>query len=153
MPIGSNWWRHIQCYCRLCRHGCPCKFGESGLNSGRFFYSLAGQTRFTHHFCPVVNCILQPTGSNQRRHIRQICGVGPVIVPDIHVKFGDPRINLSREIEIPPEAIWGGIFYGFFRCTLRPKVVGDIISSANVGQVGMDVPVNLDDLDGQFWCF
>ena len=37
--------------------------------------------------------------------------VGPVR-PDKPVKADDPRLNRSREI--PPEAAWGGIFYGFF---------------------------------------
>ena len=34
------------------------------------------------------------------------------VVPDKGVKFGDPRLNCS--LEIPPEAVLGGIFYGFF---------------------------------------
>ena len=38
------------------------------------YFTLAGQTRFAHHFCPVFNCILQPTGSNYRRYIRPTCG-------------------------------------------------------------------------------
>ena len=37
--------------------------------------------------------------------------MGPV-VPDNPVKFGDPRLNHSRKI--PPEAVYGGIFDGFF---------------------------------------
>ena len=64
------------------------------------FDSLAGRTRFTHHFCAVFNCILQPTGSNERRPIRQICGP---VASDNRVKFGDPRLDLSQEI--PPEAV------------------------------------------------
>ena len=32
---------------------------------------------------------------------------GGPIVPETHVKFGDPRLNPSREI--PPEAVWSGI--------------------------------------------
>ena len=65
------------------------------------------------------------------------------VVPNNHVKFGDPRLNRSREM--PPEAVGGGIFDGFFRCSFRPEVVNDIISVANVVQVGMDVPVKLGD--------
>ena len=37
--------------------------------------------------------------------------VGPV-VPDNRVKFGDARLNCSQEI--PPEAVYGGIFDGLF---------------------------------------
>ena len=37
------------------------------------------------------------------------------IVPDKHAKFGDPRINRSREIL--SEAVGGGIFDGFFAIT------------------------------------
>ena len=51
--------------------------GESWLNTGRIirlFGRPTGRTRFTHHLCPVFNCILQPTGSSSRRHIRQIYG-------------------------------------------------------------------------------
>ena len=66
--------------------------------------------------------------------------MGPVI-PDNRVKFGDPRINLSQEI--PPEAAGGGIFDCFFHCSFRLKVVRDVISGANAGQVGMDGPVKL----------
>ena len=33
------------------------------------------------------------------------------VVLDNHVKFGDPRLNRSREI--PPEPVWCGIFGGF----------------------------------------
>ena len=44
-----------------------------GYTVTELFDSLAGRTRFTHHFCSVFNCILQPTGSNEQRHIRQIC--------------------------------------------------------------------------------
>ena len=59
------------------------------------------------------------------------------------MKFGDRRINLYREI--PSEAVSGGNFDGFFRCSLRPGVVGDVISVASVGQVGMNVPVKFGD--------
>ena len=33
----------------------------------------------------------------------------------------------------------------FFRYSFRPQVVSDVMSSANAGQVGMDVPVNFGD--------
>ena len=68
--------------------------------------------------------------------------MGPVIL-DNRVKFGYPRLNLSREI--PPEAVWGGIFYSFFLCSFRPEVGRDVISGSNVGQFGVDVPVKLGD--------
>ena len=31
------------------------------------------------------------------------------------------------------------------RCSFRPDVVNDVISGANVGQIGLDVPVKLGD--------
>ena len=62
---------------------------------GELFDSLAGRSSFTRHFCPVFNCILQPTGRTS--NVLSSKFVGPVI-PDNRVKFGDPRINLSREI-------------------------------------------------------
>ena len=68
--------------------------------------------------------------------------MGPVI-PDNHVKFGDPRANHSREI--PPEAVRGDIFDHFFRCSFRQEVVSDVVSGANAGQVSVDVPVKLGD--------
>ena len=40
-------------------------FGESRLNSGRIILLFCRPDLF--------NCLLQPTESNQRRHIRQIC--------------------------------------------------------------------------------
>ena len=67
--------------------------------------------------------------------------VGPV-VPDKSVKFGDPRLNLSRDIT--PEAVLGGIF-DVFCCNFRPEVVSDVVSGANVGQVGMDVHAKFCD--------
>ena len=33
----------------------------------------------------------------------------------------------------------------FFHGSFRPEVVGDVISGANVGQVGVDVPVKFGD--------
>ena len=41
----------------------------------------------------------------------------------------------------PSEAAFSRVF----RCSFRPEVVSDVISGANVGQVGMDVPVKLGD--------
>ena len=47
--------------------------------------------------------------------------VGPVVVPDNHVKFGDPRSNRSRDIS---ETVRGGIFDSFICCySFRPEVV------------------------------
>ena len=54
------------------------------------------------------------------------------------VQFYDPRLNRSEEIW--PKAVEGGIFGGFFnfdKC--RPEVVSDVISSAALDYVGMDV--------------
>ena len=66
------------------------------------------------------------------------------VVPDNRVKFGDPRLNSSGEI--PPKAVWGGIVDGFFHCSFRPEGASDVISSATVGQVGVDVTVKFGDL-------
>ena len=33
----------------------------------------------------------------------------------------------------------------FFRGNFRPEVANDVISSANVGQVGLDLPIKLGD--------
>ena len=41
----------------------------------------------------------------------------------------------------PPEAI----ISTFFRCSFRPEVVSDVISGADVGQIGMDVPEKFGD--------
>ena len=41
----------------------------------------------------------------------------------------------------PSEAAFSTVF----RCGFRPEVVGDVIFGANVGQVGMDVPVKFGD--------
>ena len=69
----------------------------------------------------------------------QICGP---FVPDNRAKFGDPRLNLSREI--PLEAVCGCIF-DVFCCNFRPEVVSGVISSPYVGHVSMDVPVKFGD--------
>ena len=46
------------------------------------------------------------------------------VVPDNRVKFGDPRLN--RPLEIPPEAVLGGIFDGF---SLKPRTgISEVIS-------------------------
>ena len=75
------------------------------------FDSLAGQTRFVHHFCAVFNCILQLVTSNPADLW------GPV-VPDNCVKFGDHRLNLSREIHLKPfnsQTASGGFRWKNFR--------------------------------------
>ena len=48
-------------------------FGESALNSGQIIILVGPPDPFYTSLCPVFNCILQTTGSNQRRHVRQIC--------------------------------------------------------------------------------
>ena len=88
------------------------KFGDSRLNS------LASWTRFTY-FCAVQYLIAfcsQPETDGD-----VLARFGGPIVPDKHVKFGDPRLNLSQEI--PPEAVGGGIFYVCFRDNFPPGVV------------------------------
>ena len=88
-----------------------------------------------HHFCAVFNCISQPSGSNEQRHILH--------VPDNRAKFSDLCLNPSREIQ--PEAARGGIFDSFVRFSVRPEVGSDIISGFNVGQVGLDIHVKCGD--------
>ena len=54
------------------------------------------------------------------------------------MKFGDPGINLSREV--PPETVGCGIFdrfLNFYNC--RPEIVSDVISGMADHDVGMDV--------------
>ena len=63
------------------------------------------------------------------------------------VKFGDPRLNRSREI--PPEAVGGGIFDGFLRDNFRQEITSDIISGVVVEHVGMHVPVKFVVILGQ----
>ena len=58
------------------------------------------------------------------------------------MKFGDHRLNLSREIS--PEAVWGGIF-DVFCGSFRLEVDTEVISGENVEQVGMNVPVKFGD--------
>ena len=73
-----------------------------GYTVVELFESLAGRTRSTHRFCLEINRILQPTGSNviSGRFVGQV-------ISDNRAKFGDSRLNLSREI--PPEDVWGVI--------------------------------------------
>ena len=52
------------------------------------------------------------------------------------MKFRYPRLNRYRGI--PPEAVEGGIIDDF-RDNFRPEVVSDVISSVDVGQVGVNV--------------
>ena len=68
--------------------------------------------------------------------------MGPV-VSDTRAQFGDPRINLSRDI--PPEAICGGIFEGFFRGSFRPEAVSDVVSAAVIDPTCVKVPVKFGD--------
>ena len=78
-----------------------------GYTVAELFDSLADWTRFTYHFCPVFNCILQLTGSKERSDVISGSFVETVI-PNNRVKFGDPHMNFSQEI--PPEAARGVIF-------------------------------------------
>ena len=62
--------------------------------------------------------------------------MGPV-VPDNHVKFGDPRVNLSREI--PFEAVIFGRFSNVD--SFRPEADCDVISLVVVDPTGMKARV------------
>ena len=58
------------------------------------FDSLPGRTSFTHHFCADFNCICsRPEATSD---VLSSKFVGPVVA-DKWVKFGDPRLNRSRE--------------------------------------------------------
>ena len=46
----------------------------------------------------------------------------------------------NSSLEIPPEAVGGGIFE-FFRCTFRPEVDNDVIPGVAVDNIGMNVCV------------
>ena len=63
------------------------------------------------------------------------------VVPDNRVKFGDPRIKLSRKI--PHEAVSCGIFDRFLNVdNFQPEVHSDVLSGMVVDPTGMKVPVN-----------
>ena len=63
--------------------------------------------------------------------------------PDQPEKNPDPRLSRCREI--PPEAVGGGIFDGFFLDNFRPEVDSQVISGLIVDPTGMKVPVKLGD--------
>ena len=63
MVTRRSWRRHVWCCCRLGPHGCPYKIWWFSVKL------FAGCTQFMH-FCAILNCILQPTGSSQWRHIQ-----------------------------------------------------------------------------------
>ena len=102
------------------------------------FDSLACRTSFTH-FCKyeIAFCSRPEAASDV------ISGtfVSPII-RDKHVKFRDPCLNRSPEIQ--PEAVGCGIFDGFFAITSDQKQLV-IISSEAVEWVGVDVRVKFGD--------
>ena len=75
-------------------------FGECGLNSGRIIPLFDRPDPFYAPLCAVFNIILQP--SEATGNVMSVRFQGSV-VPDRHVKFGCPRLDLSRDI--PPEAV------------------------------------------------
>ena len=75
-------------------------FGESGLNSGRINTLWAAGPILCITF--VQNLIAFYSRPEASSNVVSGRFVGPV-VPKKHVKFGDPRLNLSREI--PPQAV------------------------------------------------
>ena len=59
-------------------------------------------------------------------------------------KFGDPRLNRSREI--PPDSVCGGIFDRFLNFdNCQPEPVSDVISGTAEQEDGMDVYANFGD--------
>ena len=76
-------------------------FGESALNSGRIILLFGRPDPFYASLLSVSNCILQPIGSYYS-DVMSTRFVVPAIA-DNHLKFGDPRLNVSQEI--PPEAV------------------------------------------------
>ena len=65
------------------------------------------------------------------------------IILDKCVKFREPSLNRSREIQ--PKAVASGIFDSIFCYSLRPEVHNDVISGTAVDNVGMDVHVTFCD--------
>ena len=66
-----------------------------------------------------------------------------VIKQDAHQLVGQAK---RRTTKIRPKAVGCGIFgrfSSFDKCRL--EVAGDVVSGANVGQVGTDIPVKLGD--------
>ena len=92
--------------------------------------SLTGRTRFT-----------QPTGSNS-----DVISSGFLrpVVPDKHMKFGDPRLNLSRDIS--PEAV-GGVIFGLFLNVdkYQLEVNSDVIYDVFIDPIGVKVHVKFGD--------
>ena len=91
-------------------------FGISGLYNGRIIWLWPTRPVLRITFVQYLIAFY----SRQEETSDVISGsfVGPVN-PDNDVKFGHPRRNLSREI--PPEAVWGGIFNGFFAVASERK--------------------------------
>ena len=111
------------------------------LNSGWSDSSLCWPTSVLRTFAQylIVFCIRLETASDV------ISGKfdGP-IVPDKCVKFRDPRLNRSGEIQ--PKAVGSSIFGRFLISdNCRPKIAGDVISAVVVEYIGMDVPVKFGD--------
>ena len=67
-----------------------------GSTVAELFDSLSGRTRFAH-FCAAFNNIWQPTGSSRRRHLRPVCGAGPVVLGK-RVKFHDPSLEVDDDV-------------------------------------------------------
>ena len=92
------------------------KFGDSWFKQSPIYLNLwpAGPVLHTFVKYLVTFCSRLETASDV------ISGkfVGP-IVPNKSVKFCDPRLNLSGEIE--PEVVEGGIFHVFFKITSDRK--------------------------------
>ena len=73
MPTRSRWWHRTRPIYALDLHGYLCKiwwFRVKRWPNCSIDY-LAGSTNFMH-FCGVLKCILQQTGSNYWRHKREI---------------------------------------------------------------------------------
>ena len=109
------------------------------------FNSLPDRTRFTHFAQYLIAyCSQQERASD----VISDTFVG-LIVLDKPVKYPDPRLNRYREIL--PKAVGGGIFRRFFRDNSRSEVDSDVISSADVGHIGVDEPVKFGDSASNYY--
>ena len=109
-------------------------FGDSGFKKWLNYLTLWAarpvlRTTFEQYLIAFYSRLETTSG------VLSIRFVGPVVA-DNCVKFGDPRLNLSREIHLKPSSDEA------FSTEVDNS---DVISGAYVGQFGMDVPVKFRD--------
>ena len=75
--------------------------------------------------------------------------VKPILL-DTCAKFHD--LCLNRSPEMSPEAVGGGSFDSFFRCSFLLEVDNDLISGVAVDYIKMDVHAKLGDSRSNLSC-